>query len=252
MPDSKSLKWRNQRRHLHVLAQTSFRVMPSLTQLLGDHGRLLVLDAASTCTQVGILSATAPALWHQAPEEAGTAIFMGTESLLERSGCTLSDIHAFVFCAGPGSMLGTRTIAMALRTWQVIAPHPIYTYQSLAIAARYAWAQMPGRSFGVIADARRDTWHYQPISATGNLPPLQRLPASALPLGEWLTPENFRAWALPPHPAATCSYDLAKIFPALGDGDYFTATAAPDAFQHEAPVYKKWSAQIHQTPPRPA
>jgi len=226
--------------------------MPSLTQLLGDHGRLLVLDAASTCTQVGILSATAPALWHQAPEEAGTAIFMGTESLLERSGCTLSDIHAFVFCAGPGSMLGTRTIAMALRTWQVIAPHPIYTYQSLAIAARYAWAQMPGRSFGVIADARRDTWHYQPISATGNLTPLQRLPASALPLGEWLTPENFRAWALPPHPAATCSYDLAKIFPALGDGDYFTATAAPDAFQHEAPVYKKWSAQIHQTPPRPA
>jgi len=226
--------------------------MPSLTQLLGDHGRLLVLDAASTCTQVGILSATAPALWHQAPEEAGTAIFMGTESLLERSGCTLSDIHAFVFCAGPGSMLGTRTIAMALRTWQVIAPRPIYTYQSLAIAARYAWAQMPGRSFGVIADARRDTWHYQPISATGNLPPLQRLPASALPLGEWLTPENFRAWALPPHPAATCSYDLAKIFPALGDGDYFTATAAPDAFQHEAPVYKKWSAQIHQTPPRPA
>ncbi len=226
--------------------------MPSLTQLLGDHGRLLVLDAASTCTQVGILSATAPALWHQAPEEAGTAIFMGTESLLERSGCTLSDIHAFVFCAGPGSMLGTRTIAMALRTWQVIAPHPIYTYQSLAIAARYAWAQMPGRSFGVIADARRDTWHYQPISATGNLPPLQRLPASALPLGEWLTPENFRAWALPPHPAATCSYDLAKIFPALGNGDYFTATAAPDAFQHEAPVYKKWSAQIHQTPPRPA
>ena len=226
--------------------------MPSLTQLLGDHGRLLVLDAASTCTQVGILSATAPALWHQAPEEAGTAIFMGTESLLERFGCTLSDIHAFVFCAGPGSMLGTRTIAMALRTWQVIAPHPIYTYQSLAIAARYAWAQMPGRSFGVIADARRDTWHYQPISATGNLPPLQRLPASALPLGEWLTPENFRAWALPPHPAATCSYDLAKIFPALGNGDYFTATAAPDAFQHEAPVYKKWSAQIHQTPPRPA
>jgi tRNA threonylcarbamoyladenosine biosynthesis protein TsaB len=226
--------------------------MPSLTQLLGDHGRLLVLDAASTCTQVGILSATAPALWHQAPEEAGTAIFMGTESLLERSGCTLSDIHAFVFCAGPGSMLGTRTIAMALRTWQVIAPHPIYTYQSLAIAARYAWAQMPGRSFGVIADARRDTWQYQPISATGTLPPLQRLPASALPLGEWLTPENFRAWALPPHPAATCSYDLAKIFPALGDGDYFTATAAPDAFQHEAPVYKKWSAQIHQTPPRPA
>jgi tRNA threonylcarbamoyladenosine biosynthesis protein TsaB len=218
--------------------------MSSLTQLLTSHGRLLVLDAASTRVQVGLLRTGAPALWRSYEDEAGTGIFAGTEAVLKEAGARLEDVGAFVFCEGPGSMLGTRTIAMALRTWQVLQPRPVYAYQSLAVAGRLAWTQQT-RAFAVIADARRDTWHVQAVGADGRLAPLQRVPVAALPAGEWLTPENFRAWAPPPRPAATGSYDLAKIFPALADGDFFRATEAPDAFQHEAPEYKRWSAQVH-------
>jgi tRNA threonylcarbamoyladenosine biosynthesis protein TsaB len=142
-------------------------------------------------------------------------------------------------------MLGTRTVAMALRTWQLLTPRAAYAYQSLAVAARFEWARKEKRSFSVIADARRETWHCQPIDALGRMTPLQRLPAAGLPEGELVSPANFRAWARPPRPAATCSYDLAEIFPALADGDYFRPVTAPDAFQHEAPDYKKWSAQVH-------
>jgi tRNA threonylcarbamoyladenosine biosynthesis protein TsaB len=226
--------------------------MPSLTQLLTDHRRLLVLDATSTSTQVGLLSSDAPARWLRVAEEAGTAIFTGTEALLQPAGCRLADVGAFVFCAGPGSMLGTRTVAMALRTWQALGARPIYSYISMAVAARHEWARQAGRSFTVIADARRDTWHCQPVTADGALGPLQRLPAASLPDGEWVTPENFRAWAPLPRPAAVCSYDLAAIFPTLGSGDFFTEAAEPDAFQHEAPEYKKWSAQIHSSATAPA
>lgn len=225
--------------------------MPSLPQLLTNHGCLLVLDAAAMNTQVGLLRAGAPALWDSASKEAGTAIFTGTEAVLLRAGSAFADIGAFIFCAGPGSMLGTRTIAMALRTWQVIGSRPVYAYQSLAVAARHEWTRQPGRRFSVIADARRDTWHCQPVEADGRLSVLQRVPATAMPPGELVTPEIFRAWAPPPRPAAPCCYDLAAIFPALGDGDYFQATAAPEAFQHEAPDYKKWSAQIHRGSPAP-
>ena len=217
--------------------------MPSLPQRLASHGNLLVLDAASTQVQVGWLSATA-AHWHQPDGEAGTGIFTGTEAVLRDAQAKLGDIGAFMFCEGPGSMLGTRTIAMALRTWQVLKPRPAYAYQSLAVAGRLAWTLAP-RSFTVIADARRDTWHGQTVSADGRMSPLQRLATSAVPAGELLTPANFRAWAPPPRPAAVCSYDLAEIFPSLADGDYFRAVEAPDAFQHEAPAYKKWSAQVH-------
>jgi len=218
--------------------------MSSLTQLLASHSRLLVLDAASTRVQVGLLRTGAQALWRAYADEAGTGIFAGTEAVLTEAEARLDDIGAFVFCEGPGSMLGTRTVAMALRTWQVLKPRPAYTYQSLAVAASFAWRQSP-RALAVIADARRDTWHVQAMDATGRLAPLQRIAATGLPAGELLTPENFRAWAPPPRPAAACSYDLAKIVPTLADGDYFRATGTPDAFQHEAPEYKKWSAQVH-------
>ena len=218
--------------------------MPSLTQLLADHRRLLVLDAASAGVQVGLVRSDAPARWHRTDDEAGTGIFAGTDALLREAGLKVADLGAFVFCEGPGSMLGTRTIAMALRTWQVLKPRPAYAYQSLAVAGRYAWTQTP-RARAVIADARRDTWHVQVVGADGTLPPLQRMAANELPAGELLTPENFRAWAPPPRPAAQCSYDLAKIFAALGTDDLFRPVAAPDAFQHEAPEYKKWSASVH-------
>ena len=142
-------------------------------------------------------------------------------------------------------MLGTRTIAMALRTWLALRPRPTYSYQSLALAARFAWSQQARRDLSVIAGARRDTWHCQAIRTDGSLPPLMRLAVGELPAGEFLVPENFRTWTEPPRPAATVRYDLATLVPVIMDGDYFTATDVPDAFQHQAPEYKKWSAQAH-------
>jgi tRNA threonylcarbamoyladenosine biosynthesis protein TsaB len=157
----------------------------------------------------------------------------------------LEEIDAFAFCEGPGSMLGIRTVAMALRTWQVLKPRAVFAYQSLAIAGHFEWTQNTPRDFAVIADARRETWHVQQVGADGRMPPLQRVPAAGLPGGELVTPETFRAWAKPPRPAGACSYDLAKLFPALPNGDFFRAVEAPDAFQHESPEYKKWAAQVH-------
>jgi tRNA threonylcarbamoyladenosine biosynthesis protein TsaB len=225
--------------------------MPSLTQLLASHGRLLVLDASSTRVQVGLLQAGSPALWRNREAEAGAALFTDTQAVLAEGGTKLDDVGAFIFCEGPGSMLGTRTIAMALRTWQVLKPRPAYAYQSLAVAGHLAWTQSP-RHLAVIADARRETWHVQTLSTDGRFAPLQRLAAADLPPGELLTPENFRSWASPSRPAATCSYDLAAILPSLGDGDFFRAVTAPDAFQHEAPEYKKWSAQVHSAATAPS
>jgi tRNA threonylcarbamoyladenosine biosynthesis protein TsaB len=224
--------------------------MATLAQLLVQHRRILVLDAASAGTQAGLLQPGASGVWHRREEEAGNGIFAGTAAVLLKAGVSLEEIDAFVFCEGPGSMLGSRTIAMALRTWQVLHPRPAYAYQSLAVAGRHEWTRRP-RAFAVLADARRDTWHVQTVAVDGTLAPLQRTAAGELPAGELVTPENFRAWAQPPRPAAACRYDLAMIFPTLGDGDFFRPAGAPDAFQHEAPAYRKWSAQVHRAAPAP-
>ncbi|MEO6995648.1 MAG: hypothetical protein ABI273_18730 [Lacunisphaera sp.] len=219
--------------------------MPSLSQLLADHRDLLVLDAASMHLQVGLLRGGATEIWRNTPQEAGRGIFTCTQELLAESQLRLDDIGGFIYCEGPGSMLGVRTVAMALRTWQILKRQPIFSYQSLAIAAYSEWTQNTPRGFAVIADARRDTWHRQHVRADGALSPLQRVPTTELGEGELVTPEDFRAWATPPRPAKPCSYDLAKIFPTLKNADLFRQTETPDSFQHEAPEYKKSPAQIH-------
>lgn len=221
--------------------------MPSLSQLLAEHENVLVLDAASTQTQVGLLRAKASPLWRQTPEEAGRGMFVSTQGILSESGLRLDDVGAFIFCEGPGSMLGVRTVAMALRTWTALKMRKVYSYQSLALVAQATWVGAGKRGFTVVADARRDTWHVQSIDAEGRLSPLQRVPASALPAGELATPENFRAWSQPPRPMSTCTYDLAQLFAVLNVEDLFRVTEAPDAFQHEAPEYKKWPASVHSS-----
>lgn len=218
--------------------------MARFTQLLAAHGSILVLDAVSLRVQIGLLRAAQPPIWHDMEEEAGHGLFSGTEFVLAKAGLGIGDVESFVFCEGPGSMLGTRTIAMALRTWNTLKPRPVFTYQSLAIAAAGEW-QKAKRPFAVIADARRESWHMQPVAADGTLGVLSRRLTVDLPPTELLVPANFRVWSKPPPVLAECSYDLARLIAATGEADLLRPVEAADVFQHNEPDYKKWSAQPH-------
>lgn len=219
--------------------------MPALRQLLAAHGHLLVLDAASAAVQVGVLRGDGAAFWQTPPGEAGTALFVGTKAALDAASLGLDEVGAFVYCAGPGSMLGTRTVAMTLRTWLTLRPRPTFSYESLEVAAHHHRLTGEGRAFTLIADARRDRWHARTATPDGGLSPLRRIPTAELPPGDLVLPEGFRTWSALPRPAASCRYDLAALFrdsPAL---DCFHETATPDAYQAEATEYRKWSAQLH-------
>lgn len=218
--------------------------MSSLAQLLAAHGSILVFDAASQWVQVGLLRAGQSSLWEHTDDEAGRGLFRGTETVLAKAGAGLGDIAAFAYCEGPGSMLGTRTVAMALRTWLVLKPRPVFAYQSLALAASAEWRRTP-RRLAVIADARRESWHTQLVAADGTLGVMGRFSAAELPVAERLMPAGFRVWSKPPADLVSCSYDLSVLTGAIADADLFRSVELPDALQHEAPDYKKWSAQPH-------
>jgi tRNA threonylcarbamoyladenosine biosynthesis protein TsaB len=210
--------------------------MPSLSQILGEHSPLLLIDAASARVQVGVLDAGAPARWSSRTDEAGVAVF----ECIDELDADIGSMNAFAFCEGPGSILGIRTSAMALRAWAALKPRPLFAYVGLAVVARAI-----GRpEVAVIADARRGLWHR---FAGGG--PVARLPAAELS-GELVTPEGFRHWdPLPPGTAAT-SYDLAALLamPGVAGADLFRGTTGPDAFLHGEPAYAKWIPQIHRAP----
>jgi tRNA threonylcarbamoyladenosine biosynthesis protein TsaB len=218
--------------------------MARLAQLLVAHGSILILDAVSLRVQIGLLRDGKPAIWEHSDDEAGRGLFSSTESVLAKAGLGIGGIGAFIFCEGPGSMLGTRTVAMALRTWLALTPRPVYTYQSLALAGSAEWQRTP-RRFVVIADARRQCWHVQSVATDGSLNDLARQPTAELPVAELLTPAGFRVWSSPPAGVIECSYEIATLMAATPDADLFNPVESPDVLQHTAPEYKKWSALPH-------
>lgn len=224
--------------------------MASVAQLLASHGSLLVLDAVATTVHTGLLRTGQAPVWERSEREAGWALFAGAEACLRRAGVGLAEVGAFVFCAGPGSMLGARTAAMAIRAWQVALPRPAYHYQSLALLARGLGRAGPG-PFSVIADARRHAWHVVTVAADGRCGDLRRVPAAELAAGgePLVQPAAFRAWAPAPRPVREVAYDPPGLFAELAAEDLFAATERPDAFQHEAPVYQTWTAQVHRAAP---
>jgi tRNA threonylcarbamoyladenosine biosynthesis protein TsaB len=144
----------------------------------------------------------------------------------------------WIFCDGPGSILGIRTVAMALRTWRVVQSRPIFCYSSLELVARAQGSV----DLAVIADARRDLWHHYRLGQG-----LRRLPISEL--GENLTmPENFRHWSELPPGVRRVPYLISELLPKVWNSDILRATDAPDAFLHEEPSYVTWTPQVHRAP----
>lgn len=218
--------------------------MPSLRHLLAEHSALLLIDTASARVQVGLWSAVEAQhpLLRVSDTEASTGLFECVDAVLREAGLRISDIGAFVFCEGPGSVLGIRTAAVALRAWRAIhSTAAIYSYQSLDLVAR----AVNRPEVNIIADARRDTWHVMQLGQ-----PLRRVPAAELN-GELVMPEHFRHWTALPSAVTPTSYDVATLLEALPDADLFRVAEHPDAFTHEDPSYVTWIPQIHQAP-RPA
>jgi tRNA threonylcarbamoyladenosine biosynthesis protein TsaB len=208
--------------------------MPSLSELIRDHAPVLILDAASLRSQVGLYAADGSSRWETQTGEAGVAIFR----CVERLDVDLATVRAFVFCEGPGSTLGIRTVAMALRAWQTLSPRPAYAYGSLDLIAHAVGAP----ATGIIADARRDTWHYQRLGQ-----PLRRVPTAEL-AAPLLTPADFRSWTPLPTDVVTTPYDVAALLARTTEAAIFRSVEAPEAFLHEEPSYATWSPHIHRAP----
>lgn len=209
--------------------------MPSFREILTLHAPVLLLDAASARVQVGWLGAGRPPAWSESADEAGVALFRCLEALDVKP----LDAGAFVFCRGPGSVLGVRTSAMAIRAWNALSPRPTFSYDGLAVVAH----ALRRPELTLIADARRDSWHSYRMGES-----LRRIPTAELH-GTLAMPDGFRTWSTLPDRVERVSYSLIDLLPQVLDQPGLLGTEdSPDAFLHEAPSYATWTPQIHRAP----
>lgn len=230
-------------------APTAYTKPVSLASVVAAYGSVLVLDPCTIHVQAGVLQVGRAAHWHSGGDDSSVHLFSAAESCLAKAGLKPSQIGAYVFCDGPGSQLGIRTAAMALRTWQTLraTAAPVFAYRSLRVAALAHARTFPG-PFAVVADARRESWHAVRVATDGTATDVLRVAREEL--AGWseplLTPAGFRAWAQPPRPASTCGYDCATMFAALADEPLLFPVDEPEPWLSAPITYKTWAGERHR------
>jgi tRNA threonylcarbamoyladenosine biosynthesis protein TsaB len=202
---------------------------------LQSKSQVLVLDATSAQVQVGLfLAPCTQGRYAYSNEESGIGLFQAVQSL----GCNLEDIKTFVYANSPGSILGIRTVAMALRIWKTLSNSNVYAYNALSLLAE----ANPNSKVTYIADARRDMWHtYSQESGYKRMQTDELVAPLALP-------EGFRTWSSLPSNLTVVPYCIEKLWPKVLDIPLLTESENPDAFLYEQPSYVTWEPQIHRKP----
>jgi len=168
----------------------------------------------------------------------------------------VADLGAMVFCEGPGSILGIRTAAMAVRIWSAAGgvTLPAFAYRSLELLASDLQSGSTLAPFAVVADARRESWHWVDGRADGSVGCLRRVPAQELlefP-GGIFTPAGFRSWSKPLRTISTVDYALPALWLRQRQACLLRAAPQPDAFLHEEAAYLTWTPQIHRAAASPS
>lgn len=130
----------------------------------------LVLDGSARAgVRVGVLSGGRWVGQGISPDGALEGLFGCVETALADAGHKLDDVRSFALCVGPGSVLGIRIAALAVRSWSALAPRPIFVWESLAALARSALVAGEQGPFLVAAESRLKRWHALEVAADGTL-----------------------------------------------------------------------------------
>jgi tRNA threonylcarbamoyladenosine biosynthesis protein TsaB len=207
----------------------------------------LLVDASGPLVQTALWADGHWESWRASRDEAGKSIFTGVESILKEHG-SLDHWQGILFCEGPGSMLGIRIAAMAIRGWQGLAarPLPVFGYNSLLLLARILLARNVQPPFHILSDARRARWNLLSVSAAGEISSPRRVEKEELPAlqGRFFRMEE-TVRNSPPVTAEMISYDLHEYAHLFLDEGLLRCSDSPEVFVQEAPDYKKWTAQRH-------
>lgn len=130
----------------------------------------LVLDGAARAgVRVGVLREGRWVGQGVADEGVLEALFPAVEQALQQAQLALADIRSFVVCIGPGSVLGIRMTAIAVRSWTALEPRPIFVYAALEALAYAALTQNQARPFLVASESRLKRWNAVEVDAHGEL-----------------------------------------------------------------------------------
>ena len=211
--------------------------------------RILLLDASSLQTYVGIFKEGRWLCCHKSDEEALNSVFQEARNCLSQTGLKLLDLQGFAFCAGPGSTLGIRITTMAINGWRSFPSHqniPVFKYYSLEVVAYLLIEKGTSPPFTIVSDLRKDLWNHLDVDREGNLSPLkvikrkevERIPHLLLHI------RQRNQWLEPPGNATTIPYSLDDLPEIIVKHQLLLEVSSAEAFVSQKPTYKPWNPKL--------
>ncbi|MEM9158173.1 MAG: hypothetical protein AAGB46_03915 [Verrucomicrobiota bacterium] len=218
---------------------------------------ILILDASSKRCFVGIKTNPECLDYIASETEASQSIFISVKELLLRQSFGLSSIQSIIYCEGPGSMLGIRTVVMAIRAWkgaQIIPDAQIFCYDSLSLGSQLV-ETLPNApaDYLLITDARRSSWNALDSSRLANshetepsqplLSIIENADLESIP-GAIYTFPQFPSWTQTHVTLQKIDYHPESVFSKAIPQKISRLTDSPAPLSLRPSEYKKWAPKF--------
>ncbi len=211
----------------------------------------LFLDASGVKVRVGIWQNSRWLGWRESDAAALEGLFTGVSEVLTEAGLSWEKLVGYLYVEGPGSVLGLRLAAIAIRAWQVDDAarnsgkiRPVWACGSLHLAAALALAGGAQPPFTVFTDARQGLWQIlevksRNLAALAATPP-REINEADLPSGALFHIPARKAWHHPPEKACPLPASLREHPDVLALPHLFHPEETPTPRTGRAQEYKKW------------
>ncbi len=211
-----------------------------------DQPCLVIDGSAREGVRVGVL---ADGRWVEESVVAAGALEAMTDlaaEVLKKAHLKFTDIKSYAVCIGPGSMLGIRVSAMAVRTWATLYQRPIYVWESLKLLSEHALEQGVKTPFAAINESRLKRWNFVAVKAADSFEPAVELEVDEVNSKGLSLVVNHSSNLFP---SATVMDDVWSHLPKLFQKKQcLKLEPKPDAL-NPAADYALWSGERHRRTP---
>jgi tRNA threonylcarbamoyladenosine biosynthesis protein TsaB len=211
----------------------------------------LVIDGSGSSVFVGVLSEDGS--WLAQSEQTGTpleSLFPCVEAVLASARLSLPELRGFIYCEGPGSVLGLRLCAMAIETWSRLSPDSahIFAYNSLQLTAALIGIDAPATENALlVSDWKKDAWNAVTIKngQAGQTDAIDDASMAARNGPLYHLPQR-KGWQKPPADAIPVEYSPARLLEVLGRPGLLRATSGVPLYAAGVNTFQKWTPDRHR------
>lgn len=225
--------------------------MPKKTALVSETAPELAIDGSGGSVFAGVLDDRGR--WLATERRAGAPLenlFPVIDATLREAGVRLGGLGGYLYCEGPGSVLGLRLCAMAIETWTRLYPDSAHLrkYNSLRLCALTLLLDTPDlRDALIVADWKKGAWNALKIEG-GTPGPTEVIDDGALAAwgGALYHLPQRKGWQSPPAGAQTLVYDPARIADLRGHPALLQTTAGVQLYNTGINTFQKWTPTRHR------